>query len=425
MSAGQYVRIGTKLSTTFPEEASSMETLIDSFYGAQYDIAKSGIMKSAGAAIYGDNGYFNAVMGKQITAGMFASDTVFTAIGARPYNHEGVRIALELPDYGIDAEGNFTGLGASTVQDGLIPPSVKLPVNEYRQPYKDLPFRYDYGLGLMALEAKEDDTTSYQQYVDMMTRAYTDYADRTLLRPITVKQPTVDGVETSLTGIERAISSFAEKKLIQDWEAVDENTAGSMICPYGGLAGDFRDRAAAASNLDSQLVNANGAALSVEMLGKLHRRCSIAWTDMGSPNNKAFFMSNIAQDKLNALFMAQNVLLDQVYVQRGFSGVKTMPGRGAGFVTNAFRNVPIITSLNMNFDYSTKRVSETKIGNIMLLDLDHIWLSMLTPVEFWSNNNPAITQKLQEINVMNMRAELRIDSFIQHGKIVHLADEDA
>jgi hypothetical protein len=32
---------------------------------------------------------------------------------------------------------------------------------------------------------------------------------------------------------------------------------------------------------------------------------------------------------------------------------------------------------------------------------------------------------LQEFNVMSMRAETRIDSFIQHGKIVNLADDTA
>lgn len=427
MSTGSFVKTGTKLGTTFPEKGDAMYDLIDEFYRGMYSMAKS-----AGAATYGDNGYFNAIMGKEITAAMFSSDNVFTVIGARPYQHEGVRIATEMASYGIVAAnetdnlsaGDFGGLGATTIQDGAVPDTVKMPVGEFREPYKDLPFAFDYGLGLQALENK-DDTIAYRDYIDKMATNYSNLADQTILRPTSSKQPVKNGVETSLNSIGRVIASNAEIGVVENGVTL----TADHVSPYGGFTtgkGDFYSyRNGGASNLDGQLINMDGGTLDITSVRKLWRLCSVNWADSANPNNKCFTMSNIAQEKMGALMMANNIYMDSVYVQRDFNGVKTIPGRDAGLLLKSFQNVPIIMDGNINFDYTTKKVSTAKFGDIYLLDLDHLWLSMLTPLEMFNINNPAITKMLQERNVMNMRAETRIDSFIQHGKIVNIADEVA
>ena len=90
---------------------------------------------------------------------------------------------------------------------------------------------------------------------------------------------------------------------------------------------------------------------------------------------------------------------------------------------NSFNNIPIIQDGNLNFDFTTKKVSRVKMGECYLLDLKHIWMSMLTPVQTWNVNNPSITRSLQEKNLMNMRAEIRTDKFIGTAKIVNIADD--
>lgn len=427
---GKFVKMGTKMGTTYPEKGDATWDLIEDFYQASY-----GFAKSAGAATYGDNGYFNAIMGKEITAAMFASDNVFTALGARPYNHEGVRIALELATYGLDAAGNFVGAGAETIQDGNVAESVQMPVNEYRQPYKDLTFAFDYGLGLQALENK-DDTIAYRDYIDKMSANWSDLIDKTLLRPVYLLQPKQGGVETSLNSLGRLTSSYAEGQALvaatgstydgsstlpSGWTTVAD--VASYICPYGGANGDFVERAAHVSNLDSQFINLNQGALALEDVKKLWRMCSVNWKDSAAPNNKVWIMSNIAQDKLASLMMANNVYLESVYAQRSFNGVKTIPGRDAGMLLKSYNNIPIIQDGNVNFDFTTKKVSNTIYGDIFLLDLDHIWMSMLTPVQMYNIDNPAITRMLRERNLLHMRMETRIDSFIQSGKITNIAAE--
>ena len=437
MTTGKFVKMGSKMGTTYAETGDAMYDLIDDFYKGAYSLAKS-----AGSAVYqgrDGNGYFNSIMGKEITAAMFSSDNVFTALGAKPYNHEGVRIATELATYGLASDfyetlptgmnaTDFLGVGATTIQDGSIPDSVKLPVEEFREPYKDLPYSFDYGLGLQALESK-DDTIAYKDYVEKVSANYSDLVDKTLLKPLTVRQPIVNGVETSLTSIARAICSGKEVTTTT-YSAAGDITP-DMVSPYGGANGDFyswrgADYAGAGThaenNLDGNVIDLGGTGvLSIGDMKKLYRTCQVNWN--GDYDNKVFTMSNIAQDKLGALMMANNIYLDSVYVERSFNGVKTLPGRDAGMILAGFQNIPIIQDGNLNFDFTTKRVSTTKFGEISLLDLNHIWMSMLTPIELFNINNPAITRQLQERNVMSMRAELRIDSFIQHGRIKGIADE--
>lgn len=420
LTGGHFVRMGNKFGTTYPEQGDALYNLIDDYYGLQI-----GLAKSAGAATYGDNGYLNAIMGKQITAAMFSSDNAFTAIGARPYQHEGVRIAPALASYGLDSNGEFVGLGAETVQDGLVPDSVKMPVDEIRMPYKDLPFSFDYGLGLQALESK-DDTIAYNDYIEKVTANYSDLADKTILRPLYKAQPTKDGVETSLNSIARVISSGQE---IGKNEGPNNYAIQDVdVAAYGGRGASRGDlynlRTAVKSNYDGQIIDLADTTLGISDMLKLWTKCSVNWPDAASPNGKMWLMGNLTQAKLGALMQASNYLTNSVYVQRSFNGVKTIPGRGAGVLLHAFNDVPIIQDGNCNFDYATKQVSETMMGDVYLLDTKHIWLSMLTPVELYNINNPAITRILQERNVMNMRCELRIDSFIQHGRIVNIKDNE-
>lgn len=461
--SGSFIKTGSKMSTTYEPTAKGLFRLIDDFYAQQNAIAKSAGFVGYGMGSPNNEGYFNAIMGKEITAGIFSSDNVFTALGARAYDHEGVRIQYEQASYGmasemnhgganmlgwkpVDEEGNpvpdyFAGIGAGTNQDGLIPDSVYLPVDDFREPYKEVPFSYDYGLGLQALENK-DDTIAYKTYVDRMSTNYSDLIDKTILRPLESyhnqkefynnsypHQYNLYG-ETTLQGISRCIASGNE--IGKSYHGSEPITAG-MVSPYGGMKGDFaayrglNDSAGSAhieNNIDGNVIDAGGAVLDIGMMRKAYRTASVNWDDAANPNGKMWAMSNVAQDKLGALMQANNILLNTVYAKRDFNGVSTTPGRDAGILLNSFNNIPIIQDGNLNFDYTKKKVSTVKMGDIYLLDLKHIWMSMLTPVEMFNINNPAITRSLKERNVMNSRMEVRIDKFIGQCRIVGLADDN-
>lgn len=440
MSSGSFVKLGTKWGTTYPEKASSMAGLIDDYYNGQYAMY-GGVQKSLGDAKYGVDGMFNAIMGKEISSIIFSSKNTFTALGARPYNHEGVRLAYEQADYGLASAdmvngplagqginpGDFVGIGATTPQDGPIPAAVMIPVLEVRQPYKEVPFVWQMGTSLDMLSNK-DDVASNQDYAKLMGDSYADIIDKTLVRPIYVKNPKVnngvgnDTVETVLQGIARAIGSSEEVGTTQNGHAITYD----MVTPYGGASSDlypFRgsqeDPSTAHPSFSGNVINLNGEAnATLADLDQLYANCSVNWDDQANPNNKAWFMSNLQQVKYSQQMKAQNILMDARFVSRSFNGVKLLEGREAGLIVNTYMNIPILQDGNFNYDFNKKKVSSTNLGDTMLLDLDHIWMSMLHPVQYWSNNNPALIGGFFERNVMNTRMELRINKFIGHGRIV-------
>lgn len=428
---GIFINQNGKLGTTYPEQARAMDGFLDDFYKGR------GFAKSSGAAIYTTeqkNGYFNALFGKYITSGMFMNDNIFTAIGARPYTTEGVRIALEAASYGTASateartlgcnEGDFIGISATTARDGYVGPSVKMPVNEIREPVQDIVMSFDYGLYLAAVENK-DDAIARQPYLDKMAKTYTDLIDKTLAKPMGSFQPKVDGQETSITGISRVVSGFNEIGRTVGSKTI----TAEDVSPYGGTTADKGDfypiRSAGESNMDANIIDAKGATLSMRHMDRVYRSTMVNWADSGNPNNKVWFMSNIALDVLSNIATANQRYLDTVYTQRDFNGVKTVPGRDAGLTLSGYKNIPIIQSGNLNFAYDKKKVSTTMMSDIYLMDLDHVWMSVLTPVQLYTADNIAVTRTLNELNVLHSRMDTRIDSFIQHGKIIGLADDTA
>ena len=436
MSSGQFVKMGTKWGTTYPEKGNNMADLIDDFYNGQYAMFGS-VQKSLGDAKYGVDGMFNAIMGKEITSVIFSSKNTFAALGARPYNHEGVRLAYEQADYGLASadmvgaggalagqgfyEGDFVGIGATTPQDGNIPAPVMIPVLEVRQPFKETPMTWQMGTSLDMLSNK-DDVASNRDYAKLMGQHYADLVDKTLLRPMHLRQPKAANgvgtsiVETSLQGIARAIGSYSEVGTMENGIEITKE----MVTPYGGLSSDmYSFRGTKASALDGNVVDLKGEALpTLDDLDQLYAVCSVNWEDQANPNNKAWFMSNLQQVKYSQQMKAHNILLDAKFVSRSFNGVKLTEGREAGMLVNTYLNVPIIQDGNFNYDYANKRVSATETGPTLLLDMDHIWMSVLHPIQYWSNDNPALIGGFYERNVMNTRMELRIDRFNGQGRII-------
>lgn len=395
-----YKNAGDKLESTYQPTAKGLKQLIRDFYGAP-------INKSAGFTGYSTKDVFNAIMGKEITIGVFASNNILTAIGARAYDHEGMRLMYSLPQKG--------GIGRTTKRDGDIPDSVMAPIKQIRQPYKELPYAFDYGLGLKALENK-DDTIAYQDYIDKMTASYADGLDYDLLRPVTDVAPQVDGEETMLTPVHRAIASSTEVGQTYDGTEV----TGEMVTPYGGVSSDLYEQRTASkmNNFDGYVNNEEGV-LNMADFNKCYAGCAPYWNDQGNPNNKIWGGSIVALEKLGSLADANNVWLDSVFVQRDFNGVKTLPGRDmGGILASSYRNIPYIMDGNYNYDSTIDRIGQG-MGEIGLYDLDYLFMRMITPVEFRSTDDYAITRQLKDKSVMLARMELGINRFIGQGRITN------
>ena len=462
MVRAQMYKSGDKYFSTYEETGSAMNQFIDDYYNDMLSFAKS----ENGVAGYGyrpntgylspDHAYFNAYMGKEITSAMYSCDNIYTAMGSRPYAHEGVRIAYELASYGMTTKDKamemgvatqdstetefFVGAGAGITQEGPIGPNYTMPLGEFREPWKELDFAFDYGLGLQALEHKDDDTIQYKAYAEKMAMNFSDLIDRTLQRPIYMKQPLGkdiygNTVETSLNSIYRCIASGSE--VGKTYNGV--TLTADHITPFGGATDrgntgvvqksdfeTFRTHTISNGNenaLDGQVVDLEGGVMQLGDLKKLKMLCQVNWSDMANPNNKAIIVSPVIQYKLGALMLANNVHLGQEYASKDFNGVKLMPGREAGYNMNTFEGLPLLMDGNVAFNFQSRRPSAVESGPLTILDFDHIWMSTVTPIELFTVNNPLLNTRYQERNLMHMRCETRVDSFMGSGRIVNIAND--
>lgn len=449
---GQFYKSGGQLFTTYEATSEGCSQLINDFYDGGYAAFYGGFAKSAGAPVFdGGFGYsggmFNPKFGMDVTAAMFTSKAVSSCLSKRAYDHEGMRLVTQFAAYGLAgefqkngskifngtyADDTFLGLGASTVADGQIPDSVKMDYDMIRVPYKELPLPYDYGLGLKALEGK-DDTASYKQYIDLIGKNYADLTDKTILRPFATAQPVYQNQETSLNGLARIISSGTELAsgdnagLVLPWGGINGDMAGG----YGGQMSSGQGRVTnvtydsstgivsanthVRNNYDAQIEDADGAVPSLGMFDNLYMNCLTNWE--GDYSDKLWVMSPLMWNKLNQLCKANNIYVDSMYTTMSIGGMKTNEGRDVGMALSSYMNIPIMMSGNLTYNYAGKTVNTAQYGDAFLLDLKHIWMCMTSPVEVWTIENPAITRDLREHTITHMRAEIRADKFISSGRL--------
>jgi len=405
---GAYVDVGGKIGTTFKTVTDLTDTFYDGLMREFADILPMG--KSAGATIWGTDGTTNPIFGAKMTVQMFNTQNAFTALGARPYDHEGVRIVEKLAQLG--------GIGATTSRDGDIPDSVKPDIATIRQPYKELPFPWDYGLGLMALEGM-DDVIAFQNYADVMAGNYGDNLDKDLLRPTTNVMPAVGGQETTITNLSRIIAAYSEIGETYGGDIV----VASMVSPYGGTAGDvYPYRSSGASTFDSLVVNGGGA-LVLDDYKSLYYGCAPYWDNQASPDNKFWVVSGPAIQMVDVEREANNRVITgspDVYVKWTMDGVSTMPGMDAGGVTmRAMYNIPAIMDNNLIVDRTTGLFDPTVFGEQLLIDSDYIYYSMLTPITLRSSDAYEITRKLRRVSVVHSRGEVRFKRATGQGKIAN------
>lgn len=457
MATGKFIKSGGEIFTTYDATSEGCSQLINDFYNGGFATFYGSFARSAGYPQFdGGFGYsggmFNPKFGMDVTAAMFTSKTVSAALPKRAYDKEGMRLVTQFATYGLAgdfvrngqkifdgqyADNQFLGLGASTVADGEIPDSVQMDYDMIRIPYKELPLPYDYGLGLKAIEGK-DDTSSYKQYIDLIGQNYADLMDKTILRPFNLAQPyrlTRNGAkqETSLNGLARIISSGTEV-------AAGDNV--ELILPWGGLQGDMKGgyqgqmtsgqgrftgisletdsnvvdtNNHVQNNYDAQIVDAEGAVPSLGMFDELYMKCMTNWD--GKYDQKFWVLSPLLWNKLSQLCKANNIYVNSVYATMSISGMKTPEGRDYGMLLNSYNNLPIIMTGNLAYNYTGKTVDTTKYGDGFLLDGEHIWTCVTSPVEVWTIENPAITRDLREQTITHMRAELRADKFISSGRL--------
>lgn len=415
--------------------------------------------------VIGDS-MFNPVFGKELQCGIMTSNSVTAMLGSKAYSTEGMRLVMSKNTYSMGKDftrggtsifkdevaaamaNEFLGLGSGTARDGQLTDGSMITPETVKVPYKELPMKWNYGLGLMALESHGDDTGSHQQYMDLMSQFYADEIDKAILKPVTAPQARTNWFKNAAvgdTGREMGLTPLS--RIIASGEEIGKTYGGTtvkpaMVLPWGGRDSDLKKRlqgltvsfdsdelgevssgTAQRNNYDAQIVDAEGASLNLGMLNTLHTRCM--QNRIGLKNNKTFFiMGPMMWNKLNMLCLSQRVYqtAPQMYATIGVGGMETVTGTDGGIQFNSYLNQPILVSPNIAYDYAAEAPSTTTFGDIYDVEGESIWMSLLTPMDMWSFKNPVVTGDLEEKYLLHMREELRCNKFNGSGRLVNVAN---
>lgn len=380
----------------------SVDALFKGFYA-------NAMRKSAGAMGYSTTGAVNPIYGQFVSAVVFACDSAFTAHPVKQWDKTGVRVQTSHAKKG--------GLG--TNRGGALPTPAKPDLAMVLEPYKEIPFPFEYDVGLMNLESK-DDTIRWQDFIEIQGRTYSDSLDFDMLRPTEETTPTLKGEEIQIEKLSRIIASNAE--IGQSYDSLATGTAktitASDITPYGGTTSSlYAYRSAGASVFDAYVDNAP-TTLDLADLDKAWSGCAPYWANTASPQNKAWIGSFEAQRRVGGLLSASNRYMESVFTTRDINGVKTVPGRDVGFVTKAYNDIPWISEGNINVNQQTQVIPNSPaVGDIYLEDYDHIYFQDLMPVDFRTTDRWEIYDQLTNKAVFMMEGELRSDSWRGMAKI--------
>lgn len=379
----------------------SVDALFNGFY-------QNAMKKSAGPMGYSTTGAVNPIYGQFISAVVFACDSAFTAHPVKQWDKTGIRVQTSLAKKG----------GIGTYRGGPLGTPSKPDLAMVLEPYKELPFPFEYDMGLMNLENK-DDTIRWQDFIEIQGRTYSDAIDFDMLRPTEYATETMKGEEIRIEKLSRIIGAYSE---IGD----SYNTLGggattvtaSDVSPYGGTSSSlYSYRSASASAFDAYVDNAN-TTLDLADLDKAWSGCAPYWANTASPQNKGWVGSFEAQRRVGGLLSASNRYMESVFTTRDINGVKTVPGRDVGFVTKAYNDIPWISEGNLNVDQTTQIIpTSPAVGDIYLEDFDHIWYKALMPVDFRTTDRYEIYDMLTNKAVFMMEGELCSDSWRGMAKI--------
>ena len=470
MATGNFLNVNGQKMTLYNETAADAERLIDDYYaGGWQAYAGNSFARSLGTAGYNTSQQqmFDPIFGKELQIGIMTSDSVVSAMGSKAYNIEGMRLIMSKNTYSqakdfkragqnvfndtiMATPNKYLGIGAATVQDGKLTDGTMLNPDQIRVPYKEIPMNWNYGLGLMALESRGDDTGSHEQYMAAMSDFYADEIDKALLRPITDAQPRSSwfkgyepgmlDAETSLTPIRRVIASGLEvgktyngvevtPEMVTPWDGINLQGLGTTSRRLKGLTSADGwatwSGTAVRNNYDSQILDAEQRAFSLEMINTLHTMCM--QNRKGLKNNKKCFyiMSPMMWNKLNMLALSNRIYqtVPQMYANVGVGGMETVEGQDGAISFNSYLNQPILVSPNMAYDYEAEAPSNATFGDLIDVEGEYMWMSLLTPMDMWTFKNPAVTMDLEEKYLLHMREELRANKFNGSGALVNVLNE--
>tara|TARA_R100001015_G_C4624984_1_gene183335 strand:- start:878 stop:2215 length:1338 start_codon:yes stop_codon:yes gene_type:complete len=386
---------------------------------------------------------YNIMYGQKVWSMLNRECNALSVISKRPYTSSGWRVLAKRAGGG---SGNFLSItGNATLEDGLygadtlradriggVPENANLDSQadglmsiapEYdllNTSPKIIAHQFEFSELAMEMAAIDDGIGDIRaQLREDMGKHHSEVQNAMLVMPlehyqdVTADSNSANVMERNYTSLLKIVSSNAE---------LTEMAASSVIATrtddINRLYGKSR---ASNSFLDSQVsfgagyTSGEARQLTLTVLNSLLRDIRVAG---GSP--KVILTGYDTLQTLSDLLQAQERFMDRKEIVPTVNGVRGVKGAEVGFRVSTYYDIPLIPVAAM----PSTGLNSSLIGDMLVLDTDHLWLSVMKPTQYFedgiSNGNPFGVGNLGNKALYRTIGEMACSYFKGQGKITNL-----
>ena len=392
----------------------------------------------SGTGISDTTGLYNVVYGQKVWSMLNREVNALSMISKRAYTSSGWRVLKSRPAGGSGSQfsvGTSGAIGADTVAAdhiGGVKENAALSTSAdglaaiaptYAQLFlspKIVAHQFDFSELAMELAMIDDGIGDIRaQMREDMGKHHAEVQNKMLVMPLEHygENSAMPDIEQNYTSLLKVVSSRAELLAIDGGVIATDTTSASNN--LGKIYGS--ERFTAASFLDSEIDFGSGYAagdvrsLTLTILNSLIRKLRQAG---GSP--KVILTGYDTAQAISDLLQSQERFMDRKEIVPTVNGVRGVKGSEVGFRVSTYYDIPIIPVKDMP---STTSAS-TSISDMLFLDTDHLWLSVMKPTQYFedgiANGNPFGVGALGNRALYRTIGEVGCSFFKGQGKITNL-----
>ena len=407
---------------------------------------------ASGVTNIGDStGMYNQLYGQKVWSMLNREVNALAMLSKRPYTSSGWRILKSRPFGGsgatmaIDITGDTTGSGVVGIggsaphadQIGGVPENAGLSTSAdglgsmaptYAQLFmspKTIAHQFDISELAMEMAQIDDGLGDIRAIIrEDMGKAHAEAQNAMLVMPLQVygEVAALADIERNYTSLMKVVSSRAEilagdnTVLFTD---VMNDATNNLAQMYGGerfTGASFMD---ATVDFGASYASASQRSLTLTLLNNMIQNLRVAG---GSP--KVILTGYDTIQAIADLLQSQERFMDRKEIIPTVAGVKGVRGQEVGFRVATYYDIPLIPVKEMP---TTCNSADTATGtsDMLFLDTDHIWLSVLKPTQYFedgvSNGNPFGVGRLGNQALYRTMAETGCSFFTGQGKITNIA----
>ncbi len=394
-------------------------------------------------AIGSATGMYNVLYGQKVWSMLNREVNALAMLSKRPYTSSGWRILKSRPFGGsastltLQSDGSGGGIGSDDPQAdeiGGVPENAGLSTAAdglgsmaptYAQLFmspKTVAHQFDISELAMEMAQIDDGLGDIRAIIrEDMGKAHAEAQNKMLVMPLEFygENSALGDIERNYTSLLKIVSSRAELLALDGGVlATDPTSATNNL---GKIYGD--ERYTDASFLDAE-VDFNGSyaastvrPLTLTLLNAMIRNLRIAG---GSP--KVILTGYDTIQAIADLLQSQERFMDRKEIIPTVNGVRGIKGAEVGFRVATYYDIPLIPVKEMT---GTRNASDSGISDLLFLDTDHLWLSVMKPTQYFedgiSNGNPFGVGRLGNQALYRTIGETGCSFFRGQGKITNVA----